>query len=179
MKPQDKPRGSLLRAFKRDEDGTAMVEFAFIMVPFFTVIFAIFELGVHFMAERMLISGVDTVARQVKVGTLRSSNSREDFENALCNEQTDGMLFLFDCKKLKFDVREITDFGDEIDPCDPDDPSAPCEFAPGARSTINMVRVNYEWPTIVNWEKWNTDMEQWIGGTVTLDATVMFRTEPY
>ncbi|MEL6752107.1 MAG: TadE/TadG family type IV pilus assembly protein, partial [Pseudomonadota bacterium] len=79
--------------FRKRDDGVAAVEFAMIMAPFFALLLAIFEVGIHYFVETTLQSGVDSVARQVRTGEIRGGATVEaDFKQALCNESANGML---------------------------------------------------------------------------------------
>jgi len=146
-----KPGSRWLR-FTKSQDGTAAVEFALVSIPFFLILFSILEQGFFFLGNRLIDAGVNDVARLVKTRQITAVNTSEaQFKTALCGN---ALMAIFDCDKLSVDVRTIASF---------ENPAAPPElengdldtngfgFAPGGRSTINVIRAYYDWPTILDW----------------------------
>ena len=68
------------------------------------MVFGIFEVGVNYMADRMLNAGLDSAARMVRTGQAKPSDTygETQFRQDLCNQPT---MFLFDCSKLMIDSR--------------------------------------------------------------------------
>ena len=63
-------------------------------------------------------------------------------------------MAIFDCSKLSVDVQTIATFAQPAEP--PVLPNGQLDtssfgFAPGGRSTINVIWVYYDWPTILDW----------------------------
>lgn len=141
-------------SFKKSEDGAAAVEFALVSIPFFLLFFSILEQGFFFFANRLIDAGVYDVARDIKTRQVNSGNTTEaQFRTMLCNKT---LMKLFKCDGLSIDVREIASFVKPSDP--PVNPDGSLDtsgfgFAPGGRSTINVIRVYYDWPTILDWSK--------------------------
>lgn len=153
------------RSFARSNTGTAAIEFALAAPVFLMLVFGIFEVGINYMADRMLNAGVDSVARKIKTGEIRSSPTYglTEFKEELCKED---VMFLFDCNKLYVDVQTVGSFQENKYDTDADGNLVTKDFgfSPGGRTTINVVRAFYEWPTVINW----TDFAQ--GHGYTLDA---------
>ena len=62
----------LLRRFRRSQDGAAAVEFAFVAVPFFAILFAIFETALMFWTNQVLEESLSQVSRSLVTGQSRS-----------------------------------------------------------------------------------------------------------
>lgn len=145
---------------RKSEDGATTIEFALVSVPFFLVMFGIIEQGMYFLVHRLIDAGVYQIAREVKTGQIRGGTngnfSEAQFKQRLCSK---AVMKIFDCGKLVVDVREV---GQWDNPGSPDllpdgsiDPAS-VGFAPGGRSTVNVIRAYYDWPTVLDWEKWGS-----------------------
>ncbi len=141
-------------SFKKSEDGAAAVEFALVSIPFFLLFFSIIEQGFFFFANRLIDAGVYEAARELKTRQITSGNTTEgEFRTILCNKT---LMKLFECGGLSIDVRQIASFGSPSSPPLKNDGSLDTEnfgFLPGGRETINVIRVYYDWPTILNWSR--------------------------
>ena len=62
----------LFRRFRRSQDGAAAVEFAFVAVPFFALLFAIFETALMFWTNQVLEESLSQVSRSLVTGQSRS-----------------------------------------------------------------------------------------------------------
>ena len=133
---------------RREEDGMAAVEFAFIVVPFFTIIFAILETAVGFFAERALQNGTTDAARQLRLGNPQALGSPDSFRTVMC--QNTGVATLFDCSRMKIDLRQVAAWDKPTPPQKPDGSfdEGQLSFTPGNKESINVLRVYYEWPRI-------------------------------
>ena len=165
--------------FRKGDDGVAAVEFGMVALPFFAIVFATLEVGIHFFVERTMATGVDKVARQIRVGSLRTGNTVADFRAALCNEAQNGILFLFDCNKFDFDVQQLSEWTPSSTPRDADGnlDTKDFDFAPGGRNTVNMVRVYYHWPAFLNWTGFG--VTEWSKNERLFEAVSLFKNEPY
>ncbi len=174
-----------MRAFKRNEDGSTAIEFSIIALPFFLLIFSIFEVGFQYFADRLLNAGVDNVARMIRTGQTQANSfsdatqgsPQEQFRDLLCAQ---GTMVVFRCEDVVVDVQQLTEFGppppvprDADGNFDPDQTG----FAPGSRLTVNLVRAFYEWPTFIPWNKWTDG--NWGDDNVLLVASTAFQNEPY
>ncbi|NDV85260.1 hypothetical protein GTW51_00935 [Aurantimonas aggregata] len=130
----------------RDRSGVAAVEFAFVGLPLFAMIFAIIESAGISAVGVLLNTAVDGVARQVLTGQVQKADiSEEVFRQRICTE----VDFILDCSKLKIDLRTFPTY--KAIPVDAPmqlrriDDSDFC-FDPGGASSITVLRVFYEWP---------------------------------
>lgn len=166
-----------IRALWGDTRGTAAIEFSIIALPFFLIIFGAFEVGINYMANRMLNNGTDQVARMIRTGQIRATTFTEaQFKQELCRK---GSMFMFNCSKLIVDVKEVASFDTQEIPKNPDGTldDSQMGFAPGGRLTINVVRVYYEWPNFINWAPQGVD--EWSGTKRLIVGTSAFMNEPY
>ena len=63
-----------LRAFRRDQDGAAAVEFGLVAVPFFALLFAILETALVFWTTQVLETAVADAARTIYTGQFQAAN---------------------------------------------------------------------------------------------------------
>jgi Flp pilus assembly protein TadG len=56
------------RKLARDKEGVTAIEFALVALPFFTVVFAILELGLAFIVNRMVDNAVIEASRMIRTG---------------------------------------------------------------------------------------------------------------
>ena len=76
-----------LAAFGRDDRGVTMIEFGLLAVPFFTMIAAILETALVFLASQILDSAVQDASRLVRTGQAQANNyTLASFNTAVCNE---------------------------------------------------------------------------------------------
>ncbi|MEP1206880.1 MAG: TadE/TadG family type IV pilus assembly protein [Rhizobiaceae bacterium] len=139
-------------SFRKSQDGTAAVEFALVSIPFFLILFSILEQGFYFLGNRLIDAGVNQISREVKTRQITADNTSEaQFKIALCAKT---LMAIFDCEKLSIDVRTIASFEVPAEPPVLDNGDLDTSgfgFAPGGRSTINVIRAYYDWPTILDW----------------------------
>ena len=64
----------LLRAFTRNRNGSAAIEFAILALPFFVVVFAIAEIAVMYFVDSGLDAALHKAVRQVRVGVAKTGN---------------------------------------------------------------------------------------------------------
>jgi Flp pilus assembly protein TadG len=167
------------RRFRRDQNGSAVVEFAFVIVPFLACMFAIIEVGLIFLAGQVLETSVADASRLILTGQAQGAGfDANAFKNRVC---TTSVQALFKCDAIKLDVRTVDNFSSA-------DLSAPVNasnqldtqdftYDPGKQCQIVVVRVVYEWPTFVS--KFGLDMATLADGKRLLMATTAFRNEPY
>lgn len=176
------------RGFVRNERGAAAIEFALLSLPFFTLIFAILETSIVFLAEQILDSAVQDASRNIRTGQAQNASWTADtFRAEIC----EGLYGMFDCAadKLIVKVSVVTSFATATvtDPIDSDctltsDPTE-CgwtitpSYAAGVGSSIVLVQAYYKWPTIVNLPGFNLQTQA--GGTRLMSAVRVFRNEPF
>ena len=171
--------------FARDDRGAVAIEFGIFALPFFTLIYAILETSMIFLAGQVLDSAVNEASRKVRTGQAQTASwSIDEFRSAMC----DGLYGLFDCTNVKISVSTVTTFKDanlSATPVDEEcknDPSK-CDwtiteaFTPGVGSEVVLVRAYYKWPTIVNLPGFN--LANMADGTRMLSAVRVFKNEPF
>lgn len=175
-------------AFARDDRGTTAIEFGLLALPFFTIVFAIIETSIIFMAGQVLDSAVQDASRKIRTGESQAL-SLEQFRTDVCN----GLFKLFKCSDLKIVVKPLTSFNDyasqvitvPITPnCTPTALNSYCwqvteTYQAGTGSSIELVQVFYKWPTIINFGGLNLSNQSDAGGARLLSATRVFLNEPY
>lgn len=177
------------RPFARDESAATAVEFGILALPFFTIVFAILETAMVFLAGQVLDSAVNDSSRLIRTGlaTTASGYTADDYRSAICAK----LFGLFDCAdhgKLRIKVTEI-DSGTfaSANPTAPINPNCSttgeCEltitetYEPGVGSSVVLVEAYYKWPTIVNLPTF--DLATMADGTRLLSAVRVFRNEPF
>jgi Flp pilus assembly protein TadG len=183
---QSSQRGNLLawcrgRAprLRRDESGSAIVEFSFIAPIFFFLIFVIAETALVFIAEHVMDNAVLETARLIRTGQVQNASmSEEDFEEEVCGR----MSVFVDCSGSDFflDVKSYDDFAsmDLEAPVEPDnDFVAPGAFEFGGESDIVVVRAYYQWPT--NRIFGSMSLQNLSNGKRLIGSFAAFRNEPY
>jgi Flp pilus assembly protein TadG len=112
--PAGRRKRRWVRAFGRSQDGAAAVEFAFVAVPFFALLFAIIETALMFWTNEVLEESLSQASRRLLTGQAvsryTSSNpvtNAEAFRNDICAVAPMGLI---DCSKLYVDVKVYTDF---------------------------------------------------------------------
>lgn len=106
------PFGRLKRflgRFGAHRRGSTAVEFAFVALPFLTLLFAVLELGMVFLVSTTLQNAADSASRKIRTGELQSSGGTpQTFKAAICAD----MAWLgSDCSSnLAVDVRTYTNF---------------------------------------------------------------------
>ena len=178
-------RGVLAR-FRRDQKGATAVEFALVAVPFFALMFAIIETALLFFADQTFDTAVSSAARLIRTGQAQEAGmSASAFKTAICNpdltQDRSGLGALFDCSKIKVDVKTYLNFTD-IDLTAPIDPitkqlNVTENYQPGDGGNIVVVRAYYEWPTLV--PGLGNNLADMPNGTRLLVATAAFRNEPF
>jgi len=178
------------RAFGRNDSGVTAVEFGILALPFFTIILAIVETALVFLAGQVLDSAVNDSSRLIRTGQAQTSTpayTAETYREAIC----DGLYNMFDCDladdKLRVSVTVISDFGAAAlgyplktgEDCKEDkcDWTLADEYKPGKGGEVVLVQAYYKWPTVVNLPGFN--FQTLPDGTRLLGASRVFRNEPF
>lgn len=127
-------------AFLAGREGVSAIEFSFVALPFFFLLFAILETGYVFLIAILLEGAAADGARQIRTGVVQlDANPTGAFDTLVCN----GMLGLLDCTRLNYDARDFVDFA-SITPA-----AAPTTkgttFNTGTPGSIVVVRVALTW----------------------------------
>jgi Flp pilus assembly protein TadG len=145
----------------RSQEGSAAIEFALLAIPFFMIIFAIFETFFALIGEQVISDATDTMARRLRTGEISKNITQEEFRKQFCAEASVIITCSADeiskPQKLYIDLRSFAKFAD-IPTSVPlvthgsgrDIDVSKLGFAPGGAGTINMLRVYYRWPVITD-----------------------------
>lgn len=167
------------RGFWRNNRGATAVEFGLIALPFFGLIAGLLETGLMMFADSALDQATNRAARMIRTGQAQQQNfNTNSFRNEVCSG---GVATMFDCTKLKIDVRTATDFAtmnlaSQNKPDGTVDDAA-LTYNAGHGSDIVVVRTYYDWPILLN--RLATFGEGQDGKTRRLTSTVAFRNEPF
>lgn len=180
----------VVRRFARDGKGATAIEFAMIAVPFFGLLFALFETALVFFLSSSLDVAVGEAARQFFTGTAQAANvsTAATFKsNLLCPTTGRILPTTFDCSKVIIDMQTAASFGSANTSKD-FYTSGSTKFCPGGPSEIMVVRVVYPMPVYLTiLSGWGSNVSANRSGqtmdsgkwTHTLLSTVVFRNEPF
>jgi len=146
---------ALLSRFIKNDDGVYAIEFALLALPFFTLLFMIFEVAFTILANQLLDNAVVSASRMIRTGQAHQQGFTADgFKQKVCDELSN----LFDCDSyLHIDVRSYDNFGSANsagNPVSRDDDgkleinAGSMQYDQGNAGEIVVVRVYYEWPMI-------------------------------
>jgi Flp pilus assembly protein TadG len=138
---------AFVRRFLRARRGATAVEFAFVALPFISLLFATLELGMVFLVQTTLDNATDEAGRQIRTGVLQTAGgTAATFKTAVCNEMT--WMGSACATNLSVDVRTFTSFAGQAPPTfvtggvyNP----ATMTFTPGTACNIVLVRTYYPW----------------------------------
>lgn len=179
------PKGSrrgmarLLRAVRHSKRGATLIEFAMVMVPFFVLLFGIFEVGFVFWGTYELENATFDAARLIRTGQAQSGGIDEaGFKTQICSR----VLLLANCNaKLRVDVQYYDSFA-SLDPPSPLDDDGNLKkdgfsYSPGGAEKMVLVTSFYEWPllNIIS----GMSLSNMASGNRLLRAAAAFRNEPF
>ncbi|MNS95213.1 TadE-like protein [compost metagenome] len=183
MTPQcrrDRERPSFARRLLRAREGSTAVEFAFVALPFFMLLFAILEIGLILVLDAVVETAVTDTGRLVRTGQAQmQAVSKEEMLKKFCSQMS---VFAGDCPSRAFmDVRVVNSFSNPLDTADPMFSGAlepgKTLFEPGKSGDRIMVRVWYEHPIITPFLA--QALSKSGDGKVLLTTTMAFQNEPY
>ena len=169
----------LVRRFVRHKDGATAVEFAFVVVPFLMLMFAIMETALVFFAGQTLETAAADSGRLILTGQAQSKK----FDAAKFKAEVCARVYgLFDCEGgLIVDVRTYDSFAsidDNSKLIDADKKlTLTPTYAPGGPGDIVIVRLAYQWPVHLSF--FGFDLSDLTGDKRLLLATSAFRNEPF
>lgn len=182
-RPRDQKKwwqfGRKVRLFGRSEDGAAAVEFALVSIPFFVFVGAIFELTINFFVSSIMDHAIGDVAREIRTNQITpNTHTEQQFRDHICNKP---QMVLFNCADLVIDVQNVATFDDPGVPRNPDGSvnSTGMGFNPGGvgSRSINILRVYYEWPTVMAFSNFTND-PMWSRGNRLIMSSEAFKLEP-
>ena len=187
---------SLLRRFRRNRKGDAVVQFALVAPMFFALLFAIIETALMFLASQVLETITQESARliftgqqqtqQLTAGQLlacplqpdptKPANPQGQFKCLACA----NIPALLDCSKLSVDVESYPSFSAVTINSQIDGSGNfvnNMQYNPGGPGDIVVVRLFYQWPLFVTGLGYN--IANMSGNQRLLVATAAFENEPY
>jgi Flp pilus assembly protein TadG len=171
-------RAGVIRRFRRNDDGSAAIEFGVVALPFFAVLFAIIETALVFFGNQILETANADAARLIMTGQAQAQSfDATKFKANVCGR----IKGLMDCAGVIIDVKAYKSFATASvgRPTDAQGKLAKDTFGfdPGTAGDIVVVRAMYEFPIYVSMLGLNlADMS---GGKRLLLATAAFRNEPF
>jgi Flp pilus assembly protein TadG len=168
----------LARRTRKDERGATMIEFALVMVPFFILLFGIFEVGLVFWGGLELENATDDAARMVRTGQAQAGG----FDEARMKQEIcDRVSLLVHCtSKLRIDVRSFNAFS-QMTPPAPLDAGGLLKdtfsYSLGGPQQVVLMTSFYEWP-LLNMLS-GMSLGNMASGNRLLRATAAFRNEPF
>ena len=171
------PRSRLHRLFTRfarARGGATTVEFAFVALPFLTLVFAIVELGLVFFVSVTLENAVIDTGRKIRTGELQTAGgTAATFKTAVCTEM--AWIGAACSDALSLDVRTFAGFSASNTAVAANQPQTPC-WDPGGPGSVVMVRAYYAWPLIT--PLLETGLKSSNGKRI-VTAVAAFANEPY
>jgi len=167
-----------LDRFVRQTKGATVIEFGLVALPFFALLFMIFETALVFFASQALDGSITRAARMIRTGQVQAQGlSESGFKDLVCADTP----AIFDCAGgLKVDVRSFPNFGAIALPAMVDgngDLANNFEFQPGAASEVVVVRAYYPWMLITPSQL--SGLSTMSGNKRLLSASAAFRNEPF
>ena len=156
-----------------------MVEFALIMVPFFVILFGIFEVGFVYWGTYELENATEEAARQIRTGQIQGNGGAAAFRAQVCSR----VVLLSHCNEdLRIDVRNFNNYAAiETSPASPLDKDGKLKddftFSPGGPRSIVLVSTFYQWPLINKMSSYS--LSNMAGGDRLLQATAVFRNNSF
>ena len=168
----------LLRRFRRNRRGSAVVEFALVAPVFFVLLFGIIETGIMFFASQVLETITQNSARQIMTGQVQSAayDAAHFKSNVVCPQ----IPAIFSCANIYIDVKSYPSFtnvviNSQINAGSFDTSSL--AYSPGNSCDIVVARLFYQWQLFVTGLGYN--ISNLNGNQRLLVATAAFRNEPY
>lgn len=171
-------RGQAPRTLRTNQSGAAAVEFAMVVTPFLALLVGIMGLGITFLFQQVLETGVDTTARLVLTGQAQQSKmTLATFKQQLCK----NLPPFFDCdSKVQVDVQTYASFATanaNLPISNTGQISWQAAFNPGKAGDIVVVRAIYPMPVLASF--YGVSLSNLSTGENLIMATSVFRNEPF
>lgn len=169
-----------VRRLYASERASAGVEFALVGIPFFLVLFAIFETALCLWAGQVLDTATAASARLILTGQVQTKGvTKEQFKQDLCAR----VRGLIDCQAgVMIDVQTYQTWN-QVDvgrPVDRDTGNVNVtgqRFNVGQPGSIVVVRAVYEYPILMR--TFGLDLADLPSGKRLIVSTVAFQNEPF
>lgn len=174
-------RASILARWGKDKDGATALEFAMVALPFFMMLFGIIGIGLYFFTIFAMENAVEQASRLIRTGQAQTvALTASGFKAQVCS-LAPGFV---DCDNaLQVNVKSYADLTQVTAASFPKCLDAggnlanTSTYSPGGASAIVMVWACYEWTLAAQIPFIRLgDMNN---GSLLIQATTIFRTEPY
>lgn len=171
----------LLARLRGDTRGVTAIEFAMVATPFLALLFGIIGVGLFFFTTFSLENAVERTARIFRTGEAQEAGlTAEQFKTKVC----DSVPRHINCTgKVRVNVLSFANASDitsdSLPSCLNGDNtlSGATEYTPGGPSQIVVVWACYEWELSSKIPFIN--LGNMAGGSRLIQATAVFRSEPY
>jgi Flp pilus assembly protein TadG len=173
---------SLLASFVADRRGSPATEFALVALPFFAILFAIFQVGIVFLAENELETAAEIASRQLLTGQGQTAGvTASQFKSSICS----NLPSIFDCSGVMVDLASTTTFaGANVDLTPPvltydanGNVTNTWNFQTGGTGSVLVLRVIYQFPVFLN--LFGLNLADLPNGRHEMMTTLVFAVEPY
>lgn len=182
-----------IMGLRKDQSGATALEFGMLAMPFFIFALSIMGYGLYWLATSQLNHAAATASRQIRTGAAQRANTTvAEFKQMVC----DNLVAFIECNgKLQVHVQSFDRWAD-VSPIDcignsgsglrstGGSPSDSLTLSSGEASQIVLVTLCYKWdfaksmPWLMLAAK-KSDGENSLDGAALLNASAIFRTEPY
>lgn len=167
--------------FAKARRGSAAVEFALVVIPFFLLTFGLVEVAMMGFAQSTLNNAVSETSREIRTGQLQTAGlTADEIEDILC-ERVNTLIVMQCLDRLYLDVDRFDSFTGARNQPGPisNGQFTPLAFQynPGGPSDIVVVRAYYRWRVLT--PMFESIFSNVAGGERILVSTMMFRNEPY
>ncbi len=170
----------LLASFAANRRGIAAVEFSLVALPFFALLFVIFQVGIVYLADNELETATEKASRQLLTGQVQSAGlTASQFISVVCQ----NLPVLFQCSGVMVDLEDVSSFASA-------NTSAPTltynaqgqvtnnwQFQIGGAGSILVLRVMYQFPVYLGPIALN--LANLPNGDYLLMTTSVLEVEPY
>lgn len=168
--------GRRLTTLRRNQSGSAAVEFGFVVIPFVMLLFGITAQALNFWYEQVLETAVSDTTRLITTGQAQAASmTQAKFKTQMCNR----LPSMFTCGNLQVDVRTYHSFAtaDTSRQTGAGTSAFVPAYEPGVGGNLVVVRAYYPMPIATNFLVNNTSTLP--DGNRLLVSTQVFRNEPF
>lgn len=168
-------------SFRNDCSGSTAIEFSMLIIPALMFFAAVVEIGYLYYASQKVQLAADSVGRPIRTSSLAPVRNIGDLiSQKLCSNQGGMLKGIFDCSKIRVDVRSPEDWQSADMSNDYDNMQTPTDSlslpAPGK---IAIVRVGYPLPDFLGFNLFPGSARDGNGRPVRMISGVSaFRVEP-
>lgn len=173
---------SLLASFIADRSGSPATEFALVGLPFFAIMFAIFQIGFVFLGENELETAAEIASRQLLTGQGQNTGiTSSQFISSICS----NLPSFFTCSGVMVDLVSTSTYaGANVDLTPPvltynaqGQVTNNWNFQTGQSGSILVLRVIYQFPIYISMLGLN--LVNLPNGKHEMMTTLVFTVEPY